>query len=70
MKDKALELEDKDLEEKAKKILSNMEEGFMKDFSTIILLINDSIRTLSKKVVELRNDVDKLIENNQKGASK
>jgi len=63
-------MEDKALEEKAKKILSNMEEEFMKGFSTIILLINDSIRTLSEEVVELRDDVDKLIENNQKGVSK
>lgn len=70
MKDKTLELVDKSLEEKAKKILSNMEEGFVKDFSTIILLINDCIRTLGKNVSELREDVDKLIENNQKGASK
>ena len=70
MEDKALGLEDNDLEEKAKKILSNMEEGFGKDFATIILLMNDSIRTLGKRVSELREDVDKLIENNQKGASK
>ena len=70
MEDKALGLEDNDLEEKAKKILSNMEEGFGKDFGTIILLMNDSIRTLGKRVSELREDVDKLIENNQKGASK
>ena len=63
MEDKTLELEDKVLEEKANKILSNMEEGFGKDFTTIILLINDSIRTLGKHISELREDVDKLIEN-------
>lgn len=32
--------------------------------------IVDIIQTLAKKVVELRTDVDKLIENNQKGAVK
>ena len=70
MKDKALELKDRALEEKAEKILSNMEEGFVKDFATITLLINDCIRTLGKHISELRDDVDKLIENNQKGVSK
>lgn len=32
--------------------------------------IVDTMQILAKKVVELRTDVDKLIENNQKGAVK
>ena len=69
-------MEDKALEEKTEKILSNMEEGFEKDFATIVILINDSIRNLCRHICELREDVDelrvdvdKLIEN-QKGGIK
>lgn len=57
------------MENEIAELLVNITDSINKlasEASTIV----DTMQILAKKVVELRTDVDKLIENNQKGAVK